>query len=40
MQPDTVATGRRPNVDHRMDVVSNGKADGFFYQPKEGFLKI
>jgi len=40
MQPDTIATIRRSDVDHGMDVVGNGEADGFFYQWEEGLFKV
>jgi len=32
MQPDSVATLRGPNVDHRTDVVGKGEVDGFLHQ--------
>ena len=40
MQPDSVATLRGSNVDHRVDIVGNGEADRLFHQPEEGLFKI
>ncbi len=40
MQPDSVATIRGTNVDHRMDVIGNGEVDGSFHQPEEGLFKV
>lgn len=40
MQPDSVATIRGTNVDHRMDVIGNGKVDGSFHQPEDGLFKV
>ena len=40
MQPDTVAPGRGPDVDQRMDVVGNGEVEGFLHQPEEGLFEF
>ena len=40
MQPDSVATLRGSNVDHRVAVIGKGEADGLFHQPEEGLFKI
>ena len=40
MQPDSVATLRGPNVDHRMEVVGKGEADGLFHQAEEGLFEV
>jgi hypothetical protein len=40
MQPDTVATTGGPDVDHGMDVVGKGEAEGSFHQPQEGLFEV
>ena len=38
MQSDTVASIGGANVNHGMDVVGNGEADGPFHQSQEGLF--